>query len=280
MWCWCSQFSGGGKEWTRVRECKLPGQESSLPSSLTCKCIQEDISRMIASGKLTLGEPCAPYTLTHIHAINGEIMRTSSVVHGQKFCYLKWDRNFCRSRKLLIKFMHLLSDREVNSMSEQALRLLVHNLSEEDASMTTEELKKRGKCCQRSQTIAIWHDHCPWTWVYTHHGTCCLWSNLHQQVKEPDLHLLAVSLSSGSDQLGLIPDRLGCLLELSEPLSGIQVSDTLRFFLGDHPAQQFERSTQQGSRYNVDIVGVPIHVWVTLRMCFAVSGGRLLTFSN
>ena len=47
-------------------------------------------------------------------------------------------------RKLLEKqekFLHLLSDREVNSMSEQA-RLLLHNLSE-DASMTTEELKER-----------------------------------------------------------------------------------------------------------------------------------------
>jgi len=30
-------------------------------------------------------------------------------------------------------------------------------------------------------------------------------SNLQQQVEEPDLHLLAVSSSSGSDQLGLIP---------------------------------------------------------------------------
>ena len=104
--------------------------------------------------------------------------------------------------------------------------------------------------------------------------------NLQQQVEEPDLHLLAVSSSSGGDQLGLIPDRLDCLLELSEPLSGIQISDTLRYFLSDHPAQQFERGTQQGGRYNVDIVDVPTHVWVTLHVCFTVSGGCLLTFSN
>ena len=58
-------------------------------------------------------------------------------------------------------------------------------------------------------------------------------SNLQQQVEEPDLYLIAVSSSSGS---GLILDCLDCLLELSEPLctsSGIQISDTLRFFLGE-----------------------------------------------
>jgi len=58
-------------------------------------------------------------------------------------------------------------------------------------------------------------------------------SNLQQQAKEPDLYLLTVSSSSGS---GLILDCLDCLLELSEPLctsSGIQISDILRFFLGE-----------------------------------------------
>jgi len=119
---------------------------------------------MISSGKLTLGEPCAPYTLTHIRVINGEIMRTSSVVHGR---YSEVRRKLLEKQE---KFMHLLSDREVNSMSEQALRLLLQNLSEEDAGITTKELKERVKCCQRSRTIAI----CPWTWVHTHHSTCCL----------------------------------------------------------------------------------------------------------
>ena len=65
-------------------------------------------------------------------------------------------------------------------------------------------------------------------------------SNLQQQVKEPDLYLLAVSSYSGSDQFGLILGRLDCLLELSEPLctsSAILISDTLRYFLSDYPAQ-------------------------------------------
>jgi len=84
-----SQFCGGGKERTRARKRKLNGQEISVPSIPTCKRIKEDISKMMASGKLTLGEPCAPYTLTHICVVNGEIMKTSSVVHAEKFRYLK-----------------------------------------------------------------------------------------------------------------------------------------------------------------------------------------------
>ena len=53
-----SQFSGGGKERRRTRKRKLNGQEISVPSNPTCKRIKEDISRMITSGKLTLGKPC------------------------------------------------------------------------------------------------------------------------------------------------------------------------------------------------------------------------------
>ncbi len=67
--------------------------------------------------------------------------------------------------------------------------------------------------------------------------------NLQQLVKKPELYIIALSSSSPSDQLAIIPDRLDDLYELSRSTRssrGIEVHDTARFFIGDHPAQQFE----------------------------------------
>ena len=72
-----------------------------------------------------------------------------------------------------------------------------------------------------------------------------------------------MSSSSPADQLGIIPARLDDLPELAEGLFtsfGVEVYDTLRFFIGDHPAQQFER-TQLGSTYKCGSCGCP-DVWM------------------
>ena len=70
--------------------------------------------------------------------------------------------------------------------------------------------------------------------------------------------MIAQSSSSPDEQLALVPDRCECLEEFSQPIilqSGIQVSDCLRFFCGDKPAQQFERGTQLGDNYKCGSCG-------------------------
>jgi len=93
---------------------------------------------MIASGKLTPGEPLCtihPYPyLCHQWRDHEDIFSCA----WPRIPLLEVRRKLLEKQE---KFLHLLSDREVNSMSEQVLRLLLHNLSE-DASMTTEELKE------------------------------------------------------------------------------------------------------------------------------------------
>ena len=61
-------------------------------------------------------------------------------------------------------------------------------------------------------------------------------------------------------QNGIIPARLDDLPELAEGLCtslGIEVYGTLRFFIGDHPVQQFERGIQLGSTYKCGSCGCP-----------------------
>jgi len=109
-------------------------------------------------------------------------------------------------------------------------------------------------------------------------------SNLQQQVEEPYLYLLAVSSSSGS---GLIMDC--CLLELLEPLctsSGIQISDTLSFFLGEwgmkHPdirdASALSMLVSLHDQHHLDAsIGVPTKCPQVVPMVFTPSTSILDT---
>ena len=48
--------------------------------------------------------------------------------------------------------------------------------------------------------------------------------------------------------------------------------DTLRFFIGDHPAQQSERVHSWGVRTSVAVVGVHMYVWEILLAHVDVNG--------
>ena len=76
--------------------------------------------------------------------------------------------------------------------------------------------------------------------------------NIQEIIEQPQIHLLALGGSSLDDQLSLIGDRADCLHELQTKLvasNGIELKDTVRFFVGDKPAQNFERGTQNGGNF-------------------------------
>ena len=69
-------------------------------------------------------------------------------------------------------------------------------------------------------------------------------------VEEPEVYMVSLNSYTIEDQAAaLIADRVSCLYDLTEPTlttNGIEITDKLRFFIGDHPAAQFERGTQMG----------------------------------
>ena len=67
-----------------------------------------------------------------------------------------------------------------------------------------------------------------------------------------------MSKSSLSDQLATIADRLDCLPSLEQPIvssNNVPIYDALKFFVGDHPAQSFERGNQVGGNYKCGSCG-------------------------
>ena len=137
------------------------------------------------------------------------------------------------------------------------------------------------KQAQRSRAIYFWHDHATilkmgFVMVTVHilYDPVVFYTdneyqelnpgadvNIQAEVEQPEIHLLAFGSSSVEDQAALIKDRLSCLLELPEPVkteTGIEITDTLRFFTVDHPATQFEQGSKMGGNYKCAVCVGPM----------------------
>ena len=172
--------------------------------------------------------------------------------------------------------MRLFTNEQIKGMHREdivSLMSLIQYSPATDASLV--DLQDALSTLQRMRTLAMWHDHS--TILQTGYILFAVWivydpavfytqaewtrkqtrqsrANIQPLVEEPTIYMIAPSSSSPADQLALVGDRIECLQELSRPVkasNGTEVSDCLRFFCGDKPAQQFERGTQIGGTYIV-----------------------------
>ena len=107
-------------------------------------------------------------------------------------------------------------------------------------------------------------------------------TQIRSLIEEPTIYMIAPSTSSPADQLAVVGDRT-CLQELSRPViasNGVEVSDCLRFFCGDKPAQQFERGTQIGGTYKCGGCGCKDAMMVDLAHAFYHSWRSLNDIQN
>ena len=71
-------------------------------------------------------------------------------------------------------------------------------------------------------------------------------------VERPEVHIIARSGSADVEQMAYSECHTECTLELGksvETCSGTAITDVVRFFHGDHPAQQFEAGNNHGGNY-------------------------------
>ena len=149
----------------RRQKKKLPGGEISTPALPTPRSISDEKQALVASGKLSIGEPCSPYLLTkYIVTNDGEVKTNQIELHGRKIPLYEL------RQKLLIQqenYMKLMTDNEIKSLSkEEILKEMsgVHHKPNQDS--TTEDLRlqlaslqplsQRSNCC-RSRKYIRWH---------------------------------------------------------------------------------------------------------------------------
>ena len=230
---------------------------------------------MIENGELSLGVPCAPFQITSFTVAEGQVQKKHTVVTGRKFPLKEIRKKTLAQQE---KFMRLYTDEEINTMADKELALILTqmNVKTDDDSDKREALRHS----QRRRGIDIWHDHgtvlgLGVVMITAHilYDPAVFYTqaeidakqglpahtNIQATVENPIIHILAACSSSVDDQAAIVQDRVDCLPELADPLKtsgGITITDELLFFVGHHPAKQFERGTQAGGTYKCGGCGV------------------------
>ena len=99
----------------RPRKRKLPGYEVSIP---TIRAVEGEINSMISSGRFTLGEECAPYTITKYSMVNGIMTPHDHQIQGRKVP-LKEIRQKLLNKQL--QYMRLTTESAIATMTRPQL---------------------------------------------------------------------------------------------------------------------------------------------------------------
>ena len=193
----------------RRKKKKLTGGEISTPCLPTKQEITKEKHQLVESGEPSLGEPCTPYTIKKsIATSTGEIEIKSIEIYGRKiplFELRKW---------LLVK-----------QEKYMCINMPIYSECRDEPSQCTRH-------------ITIWHDHS--TILHTGYILFTIWTihdpklfisedeyaalsgqqitNLQEVIEEPMVYMIAPSTSSPEYQIALVPDRVECLMELSQPI--------------------------------------------------------------
>lgn len=190
---------------------------------------------MITSGRFTLGEECAPYRITKYVPINGKLTPQDIQVHARKVPLVQLREKLLEKH---IQYMRLTPNSTARSLCmwhDHAtilkmgfVMVTVHVIYDSTVFYTDKEYMQRNPGAN---------------------------VNIQSEVEQPEIHILAAGSSTVEDQAALIGDRL---LDLKTPIKtsdGIEITDTLRFFTGDHPATQYEQGSKQGGTYKCGACG-------------------------
>lgn len=136
---------------------KLPGTEISIPANPPLCAIEKQLKSMVTSGRFTLGEECTPYRITRYKIVNGELCPCDVMVNARKIP-LKEVRQRLLQKHL--KYMRLSPMSTINAMTTAELTERLNTMGYiECDTMTHEELCQLLVCCERTRSLALWHDH-------------------------------------------------------------------------------------------------------------------------
>ena len=219
---------------TRAKKTRLPGSNISIPANPSVAAVEREIQLMIESGRFTLGEQCAPYTLTRYVPDNGTLMPQEKTVMARKIPLLKLRRRLLLKQS---KYMRLTPTSAIQAMTVSELVDRITNLEGMATSdMSHRELSQTLSSYERSRSLVMWHDHATilkmgflmitahtlyesavfytdeeYQQKHPNHTSICIQS----EVEKPEIYLLSLRGSSVEDQAALVGDRIDCLEDLS-----------------------------------------------------------------
>ena len=253
----------------RVSRKKLNGGDVSCPIPPTGDEVKKEWDNMVESGVLSLGIECVPYSVTKVSVNNGNLVKNRVPIYGRKIPLLELRKKLLQRHE---KHMRLPTNEELEALSRDGMMSLSQDIGMTITnSIDDNELCSMIKQATRNHHLAFWHDHGTilgqgyvLVTVSVMYDSSIFNAGIHQPfIEEPEIHILGLSSSSADDQVAFVPDRYECLNELNQVIyssNNVPVNDIARFFIGDHPAQNFERGTQQGGHYKCGGCGIQSHM--------------------
>ena len=228
-----SRLEGVSESKTRQRSMlrRLPGGEISAPADPPSHVIKEEWTKMVDSGKLSLGIPCVPFKLFKFIPSNGELVRREISIIGCKFPLKEVRQKLLKKHEM---YMRLNQDDEINKMTVAEMQsFLVKCKHPNNPNSTSDQLCATMRKVQRTRTLVLWHDHgvilglgCILMTIHTAYDPAVFYTpqeckerfgkpvDVQSIIKRPELYILAAGSSSSEDQAALIQDRLDCLPDL------------------------------------------------------------------
>lgn len=150
------------KRRTRLAKKKFSGGKISIPVPPTVQAVKNNWKEMIASGKLLLGIPCSPYTVTRYKTEKGNLVAKDTNIYGRKIQMRELRMKLLQKHE---QYMHIFTDTMINDMEPEELRHKVmkfrSNLQE---GTPIEDLREMLRTIQRTRTLVLWHDQVSGKW--------------------------------------------------------------------------------------------------------------------
>ena len=205
----------------------------SIPSERPISQLNDDISALVESGDIDIGQPVAPKEVQYQQIVNSEVTTKSALIYGRQIP-LKSIRTTELARQVK---MGVIKDPGV--MIKRHLRLW-HDHSD------------IGNSAHMLFTIQTLYDDSIFLTDAEYKEKTGLDMSVQSFVEIPTIYILGQSSSSDVDMALYNECRQKDLLDLHHTVryENYQAHDTLKFMVGDHPARTMEKGHQRGGGYS------------------------------
>ena len=266
----------------RARKVLLPG--IPFPMERSIKYHKQKIAEQVKDGKILQGEKVVETTYTKL------IISKESIIEEECCSFSAQKIKLIDIRKKLIQKHEELGlvrnqpDCYYDSLPHNDIQTKLLQLGVSTSNLSEPDMRMQLKLLSRQRHLKVWHDH---STIGGHSHilvtVACLYDPLfyltpseagkdvQHIVERPEIHILGRSGASLNDQTLFNQCRLDCIKELSIPIltsTGNPITDILRFFYGDGPAQQYEAGNSIGGIYPCVRCAVDTDTIVNLECAF------------
>ena len=266
----------------RARKVLLPG--IPFPMERSMKYHKQKIAEHVKDGKILQGEKVVETTYTKL------FISKESTIEEECCSFSAQKIKLIDIRKKLIQKHEELGlvrnqpDCYYDSLPHNDIQTKLLQLGVSTSNLSEPDMQMQLKLLSRQRHLKVWHDH---STIGGHSHilvtVACLYdplfyltpseagNDVQHIVERPEIHILGRSGASLNDQTLFNQCRLDCIKELSIPIltsTGNPITDILRFFYGDGPAQQYEAGNSIGGIYPCVRCAVDTDTIVNLECAF------------